>query len=134
MMRAVGQSMPQTCTARSNFRGEQDLGRVIIQREECRERTPHRSKIRAYSGTSSARASTLGGIVRPSVLAVLRLITSSNLLGSITGRSASVAPLSTRPTSDLSICVGDAAAVAYQPASCDELARIMDSRQRVARR
>ena len=46
--------------------------------------TRHRNK-RAYSITSSARASNLSGISRPRVLAVLRLITSSNRVGCITG-------------------------------------------------
>jgi hypothetical protein len=35
----------------------------------------------SHSITSSTRASIKGGIVRPSALAVLRLITSSNLVG-----------------------------------------------------
>ena len=39
-----------------------------------------------------ARASTSGGIVRPICFAVLRLITSSNLVGCSTGRSAGLAP------------------------------------------
>ena len=46
-----------------------------------------------YWITSSARASTAGGIVRPSALAVLRLITNSNFVGCSTGRSAGFAPL-----------------------------------------
>ena len=46
-----------------------------------------------YWITSSARPSSDGGIVRPSALAVLRLITSSNLVGCSTGRSAGLAPL-----------------------------------------
>ena len=41
---------------------------------------------------SSARASTAGGIVSPRVFAVLRLITSSNLVGCSTGKSAGLAP------------------------------------------
>src|SRR5262249_19248062 len=45
-----------------------------------------------YWITSSARASTEGGMVRPSAFAVLRLITSSNLVGCSTGRSAGLAP------------------------------------------
>ena len=45
-----------------------------------------------YSITSSARASTEGGIVRPRALAVLRLITKSNLDGCSTGKSAGLAP------------------------------------------
>jgi len=42
----------------------------------------------AYSITSSARASMVAGIVRPSALAVLRLTTKSNLVGSPAHRSA----------------------------------------------
>src|SRR5262249_46400905 len=41
-----------------------------------------------HSITSSARASTLAGISMPSAFAVLRLITSSYLVGACTGRSA----------------------------------------------
>jgi hypothetical protein len=40
-----------------------------------------------YSITSSASASSVGGTVRPRALAVLRLTTSSNLVGCSTGRS-----------------------------------------------
>ena len=43
--------------------------------------------------TLSARANTLGGMVRPICLAVLKLITSSNLVGCSSGRSAGFAPL-----------------------------------------
>ena len=39
-----------------------------------------------YSITSSARASIEGGTVRPSALAVFRLITSSYLVGACTGK------------------------------------------------
>jgi len=49
-----------------------------------------------YSITSSAMASTLGGTVMPSSLAVLRLITSSYLVGFCTGRSAGFSPLRMR--------------------------------------
>src|SRR5690242_11580895 len=45
-----------------------------------------------HSMTSSARASNAGGILRPSVLAVPMLMTSSNLVGCSTGRSAGLAP------------------------------------------
>src|SRR5262245_56426596 len=41
-----------------------------------------------HSITSSARASSVGGISRPSALAVFMLITSSYLVGACTGRSA----------------------------------------------
>src|SRR5262245_4098642 len=46
-----------------------------------------------HSITSSARASKLSGTVRPRALAVLRLITSSYLVGACTGRSAGFSPL-----------------------------------------
>src|SRR5438105_6956570 len=42
--------------------------------------------------TSSARSSIVGGIVSPSALAVLRLITNSNLVGCSIGRSPAFAP------------------------------------------
>jgi hypothetical protein len=60
----------------------------------------HRSKQRLYSITSSARASSTGGISRPSVFAVLRLITNSNFVGSCTGKSVGFAPFRTRSTYD----------------------------------
>src|SRR6202011_4826049 len=52
----------------------------------------------AYSITSSATESSAGGTVRPSILAVSALMTSSNLLACTTGRSAGLAPLRVRPT------------------------------------
>ena len=53
---------------------------------------------RLHSITSSARASSDGGTSRPSDLAVLRLITSSYLVGACTGRSAGFSPLRMRST------------------------------------
>ena len=58
----------------------------------CQKRTSD-----TYSITSSAIAMTPGGIVSPSALAVLRLITSSNVVGWIIGRSAGLAPLRILP-------------------------------------
>jgi hypothetical protein len=52
----------------------------------------------SYSITSSARASTDCGMVKPSALAVLRLITVSYLVADCTGRSAGFSPLRTRST------------------------------------
>src|SRR5216683_1967120 len=46
-----------------------------------------------HSITSSARISIACGIAKPSALAVFRLMTSSNLFGCSTGRSAGLAPL-----------------------------------------
>src|SRR5262249_35675791 len=51
-----------------------------------------------HSITSSARASSVGGMVMPSALAVCRLITNSNLVACWTGRSAGFSPLRMRPT------------------------------------
>ena len=48
--------------------------------------------IAIYSITSSARASSCGVMVRPSAFAVLRLMTKSNFVGCITGKSAGLAP------------------------------------------
>src|SRR5262249_39263372 len=59
---------------------------------ECDELAP------PHSITSSARASTVAGIVRPSVFAVLRLMASSNLVAAWTGRSAGLSPLRMRST------------------------------------
>src|SRR5215475_2313043 len=50
-----------------------------------------------HSITSSARASSDGGTVRPSTLAACALITSSNLVDCTTGSSAGFAPLRMRP-------------------------------------
>jgi len=50
------------------------------------------SKFGAYSITSSAATCRVCGTVRPSALAVLRLITKSNLIGCSTGRSAGRVP------------------------------------------
>src|SRR5947207_15744258 len=51
-----------------------------------------------HSITSSARARTESGISSPSVFAVLRLITSSYLVGACTGRSAGFSPFRMRLT------------------------------------
>src|SRR3974390_67221 len=49
-----------------------------------------------YSITSSARPSSVGGTESPSFSAVLRLTTSSYLVGACTGRSAGLSPLRMR--------------------------------------
>src|SRR5262245_440492 len=51
---------------------------------------------RTYSITSSARASSMGGMVRPSARAVGRLITKSNLVDCATGRSIGFSPFRMR--------------------------------------
>src|SRR6478736_10357149 len=51
-----------------------------------------------HSITSSARASSVGEMVRPSALAVLRLTTNSNVFGACTGSSPGLAPRRIRST------------------------------------
>jgi hypothetical protein len=55
----------------------------------------------AYSITLSARANNDSGTVTPIALAVLRLITNSNLVGCSTGMSATVMPWKRTATSAL---------------------------------
>src|SRR5207253_1357510 len=65
----------------------------------CRRAAEQRDELAApHSITSSARASRLSGTVRPIALAVLRLITSSYLVGACTGRSPGFSPLRMRST------------------------------------
>src|SRR6516165_4562833 len=51
-----------------------------------------------HSITSSALACSISGTVRPSALAVLRLMNSSNFVDCTTGRSAGLVPARIRPT------------------------------------
>jgi hypothetical protein len=53
-----------------------------------------------YWITSSARASSDGGMVSPSAFAVLRLMTSSNRVGRSTGKSAGLVPFKILPAND----------------------------------
>src|SRR5262249_2338484 len=75
------------------------LLRASRERPRDRPATEQRDEIASiHSITSSARASTVAGTSRPSALAVLRLITSSYLVGACTGRSAGFSPLRMRST------------------------------------
>src|SRR5262245_10211787 len=79
------------------------LARLLRARRErpCRRRAAEKSNEVtpvAHSITSSARASTVVGISRPSAFAVLRLTTSSYLVGACTGRSAGFSPLRMQST------------------------------------
>src|SRR5262249_4768917 len=75
--------------------------RLLRARRErpCSRRATEQGDERApfHSITSSARARSCGGTVRPSIVAVWTLMTSSNLVDCKTGTSAGFAPLSTRP-------------------------------------
>src|SRR5262249_23112995 len=93
MMRRVAWTGVQAADAISppgflRARRERPCRRPAEKRDECP--PPH-------SITSSAARSSVCGIVSPSDLAVLRLMTSSNLVGCKTGRSAGWAPLRILP-------------------------------------
>src|SRR5262245_65152447 len=81
------------CITRPDEADEWD-GLLRARRERPRRRAPEQRDERAplHSITSSARASTVAGTSRPKALALLRLITISNLVGCSTGKSAGVAP------------------------------------------
>src|SRR5262245_26317107 len=78
------------CLLRTRRERQRDRRRAA---EQCDELAPSHHSI-----TSSAVICMINGTVRPNALAALRLITSSNLVGSMTGRSSGLAPLRTRPT------------------------------------
>src|SRR5262249_52687885 len=90
-----------TCVLPQKADGRQLAGLLRARRERptCRA-AEQRDEVAAHhhSITSSARASSVGGTSRPSALAVLRLITSSYLVGACTGRSAGFSPLRIRST------------------------------------
>jgi hypothetical protein len=85
--------LPWTCLASSCRRPETCTRAALSSRSKVRHRM-------AYSITSSACASSVGGTVMPAILAVLRLITSSYFVGSWIGRSATFSPLNIRSTYD----------------------------------
>src|SRR4029453_12251899 len=70
---------------------------------------------RAHSITSSARASRDGDTSRASALAVCRLMTNSNLVDCMTGRSAGFAPLRTDVTPTVTIHLQIIGPIAHQP-------------------
>jgi hypothetical protein len=79
-----------------------DVGADIVEppvsAKSCREQMQQmKCRLFAYSITSSARASSIGGMVRPSISAVCALMTSSNLVDCIAGRSTGLAPLRILP-------------------------------------
>jgi hypothetical protein len=70
--------------------------RTLLQQPSCplsaNSGLMQRSKVSCHSITSSALASNVGGMFRPSAFATLRLITSFKRVGCSTGRSAGFAP------------------------------------------
>src|SRR5262245_55099948 len=95
-------SISHSATINDCYRGHLRLLRPRHQRPR-RRRCAEREEGTAVHGchyhsiTSSAMARMPGGMVRPSARAVPRLMTSSNLVGCMTGRSAGLAPLRMRP-------------------------------------
>src|SRR5262249_34674082 len=81
----------------SNHRHRTALLRPRRERPRCRAAEQRDELAPFHSITSSASASSLSGIWRPSALAVLRLMTSSYLVGCWTGRLAGFSPLRMRP-------------------------------------
>src|SRR5262245_1479184 len=74
-----------------------DVGADIVERPLCaRSGCEQSQQGSAYSITSSAMLSNVGGTVMPSILAVWALMSSSNLVDCTTGRSAGFAPLRMR--------------------------------------
>ena len=69
-------------------------------------------------------------------MAVLRLMTSSNLVGCMTGRSAGFSPLRIAAGIDagLTIRIGNARSIAHQPAGRGKFAQRIDRGHRMARR
>src|SRR5215469_12005112 len=69
---------------------------AYMKRHEERAAKQHDELAAPHSITSLARASRLSATVSPNAFAVLRLITSSYLVGACTGRSAAFSPLRMR--------------------------------------
>ena len=113
--------------------------RLLRARDErpCCRTADQRNNLTAldHSITSSARASSGCGTSKPSARAVLRLITSSNWVGSWIGRSPGFSPLRMRPAynSEQAIAVVDVRSVAHQPAGNGELASGVQGGNHMAR-
>src|SRR5262252_974720 len=97
--------------------------RARRQRPCCSRAADKRDELAAvHSITSSAVESSVAGTVRPSALAVLRLITNSNLVGCTTGKSPGLA-----------LCVRKVRSIAHQTTGCGVLPQIVDRGNRIAR-
>src|SRR5215468_11518196 len=91
-------TLRRTGADKTNHRHRRLL-RVRGQRPRRRRAAEQRNELATFhSITSSARAISVGGTSRPSAFAVLRLITSSYLVGACTGRAAGFSPLRMRST------------------------------------
>src|SRR5262249_44783205 len=81
-----------------------------------------------HSITSSAVASSVGGTLRPSVRAVCRLMTNSNLVGRITGSSDGFSQDATDIDPDLAILLSKVCPIAHQSADIGQNAIEIDRR------
>src|SRR5262249_60609576 len=75
------------------YRGRQSSGSGPKGVRPSAARSEMNSRPAAHSITLSARARNAGGTVKPSALAVFRLMTNSNMVGCATGRWARLVPL-----------------------------------------
>jgi len=99
-----GQTVVSVAAAVTTARIERGLadGTPVVRAMPNAPATVHEGIAGICAGTHAdaghlARASTAGGTVRRSALAVVRLMKSSKLVGCITGRSAGFSPLRMRP-------------------------------------
>ena len=107
------------------------LLRARRQRPRRRRAAEQRDELAPFhSITSSARASSVGGTSRPSALAVLRLMTSSNLVGLLHRQVGGLGAFEDLPakTPCTAIGVGYAGAIAHQAAGRSQnIARVRSS-------
>jgi hypothetical protein len=82
----------ESIQVRRTWRVRSYEGKGSVENPRAARRSWPRGSSTAYWITWSARWSSVCGIVRPSALAVLRLITNSQFVGCSTGRSAGLAP------------------------------------------
>jgi hypothetical protein len=89
-----------------------------------------------HSITSSARASSVGGASTPGALAVVRLMTRSNLVGCSTGMSPGLVPRRIRSTMSAARRkqIGEIGSVRHETAGLNIIAGIKDRRQPRAER
>jgi hypothetical protein len=122
-VRAMATGGTETFRARQPAYPPGAAGGAIVGRRVPKSRPLRRSKLRLYSITSSARASSVGGTSRPSALAVCRLMMNSNFVDCSTGKSAGLALEDlTGVGADLTIHARTIGVVAHQPAGFDSLA------------
>src|SRR5215211_5120204 len=93
----LGLGRSRTRAKNANCRQLRRLLRACRQGPRDRAAKERDERAAVHSMTSSATESSVGGILRPSSLAVSALMTNSNLVARATGRSAGLAPLTMRP-------------------------------------